>query len=402
MRGKPEPKHVRQSRILEAVIRDYVETREPVGSRSLVARHHLDVSPATVRNDMAALEEAGLIAQPHTSAGRIPTDAGYRSFVDTLNRLKPLSRAERHAFEKFLAGSVDLDDTVQRAVRLLAKVTHQVAIVQYPSLQRVSVRHVELIPVGTLHAMVIIITAAGRVEQRTLQFSAPIDITDLAKASELINDAVDGKDLDAIREVAVAGSASSATSAGSDTGAHASASSHATSSLTSSASEAQPMNEEPVTGARDTVQAITAIVLHTIQDALIADSEERVAVAGVANLSRHEEDFARSISPVLDALEEQVILLKLMTSIHHDASDPSASAASEGVSVSIGQENEHEGLAEASVVTAGYNVDHTAVGRLGIVGPTRMDYPESMRAVYAVAHYLSDILSPPTDDEEES
>ena len=131
--------------VLRAIVEDYVSTQEPVGSKSLVERHNLGVSPATIRNDMAALEDEGYIAQPHTSAGRIPTDKGYRLFVDRLSTVKPLSTAERRAIQTFLDGALDLDDIVARTVRLLAQITRQVAVVQYPSLSRSSVRHVEIV-----------------------------------------------------------------------------------------------------------------------------------------------------------------------------------------------------------------------------------------------------------------
>lgn len=136
----------RRLHVLQAIVKDYVETREPVGSRVLVERHALDVSPATIRNDMAALEEQGYIAQPHTSAGRIPTDKGYRLFVDQIDTVKPLSPAERRAIQNLLEDAVDLDDVVDRTVRLLARLTHQVAVVQYPSLSRTALRHLEARP----------------------------------------------------------------------------------------------------------------------------------------------------------------------------------------------------------------------------------------------------------------
>src|ERR1043165_2343445 len=126
----------RRLAVLRAIVEDYVSTREPVGSKALVERHRLGVSPATARNDMAALEEEGLIAQPHTSAGRVPTDAGYRLFVDRLARPKPASVAARRAIQTFLDEAVDLDDVLHRAVRTLAQLTHNVAVVQYPSLSR--------------------------------------------------------------------------------------------------------------------------------------------------------------------------------------------------------------------------------------------------------------------------
>src|SRR3954466_2011180 len=131
--------------VLRAIVEDYVSTNEPVGSKSLVDRHQLGVSPATIRNDMAALEDEGYITQPHTSAGRVPTDKGYRLFVDRLPTVKPMSQAEKRAIASLLDGAVDLDDVVQRSVRLLSQLTRQVAIVQYPILARSTVRHVELV-----------------------------------------------------------------------------------------------------------------------------------------------------------------------------------------------------------------------------------------------------------------
>ncbi len=135
----------RRLQVLRAIVQDYVGTEEPVGSKALTERHNLGVSPATVRNDMSALEEEGYIAQPHTSAGRIPTDKGYRLFVDRLADVKPMTQPERRGIQNFLDGAVDLDDVVARTVRLLAQLTRQVAAVPEPSLTRSAVRHVELL-----------------------------------------------------------------------------------------------------------------------------------------------------------------------------------------------------------------------------------------------------------------
>ena len=158
----------RKLAILRAIVTDYVSMREPIGSKALVERYQLDVSPATVRNDMAVLEEEGYITQPHTSAGRIPTDKGYRLFVDRLAAVKPLSPPERRAIETFLAGAADVDEVVRRTVRLLAQITHQVAIVQYPIERASSLRHVELVSLGGDRALVIVVSSLGRVEQRSI------------------------------------------------------------------------------------------------------------------------------------------------------------------------------------------------------------------------------------------
>ena len=164
----------RKLAVLRAIVEDYVQTREPVGSKALVDRHALGVSSATIRNDMAVLEEEGFITAPHTSAGRVPTDKGYRMFVDRLSAVKPLSAPERKAIHAFLDDAVDLDDVMGRTVRLLAQLTKQVALVQYPSLSRSSVRHIELVTIAPVRLLVIVIADTGRIEQREVR----VDVTD--------------------------------------------------------------------------------------------------------------------------------------------------------------------------------------------------------------------------------
>ena len=177
----------RRLRVLRAIVQDYVQTSEPVGSKALLERHHLGVSAATVRNDMAALEEEGLIAAPHTSAGRVPTDAGYRLFVDRLTSLKPLSTAERRAIEKFLDTAVDLDGVLSNAVRALAQLTRNVAVVQYPSLSRSRVRHMETVLLSPARLMLVLITDTGRVEQRVVELPSPVEPDDIADLRTTLN-----------------------------------------------------------------------------------------------------------------------------------------------------------------------------------------------------------------------
>ena len=148
----------RRFQVLRAIVADFVATKEPIGSKSLVDRHNLGVSSATVRNDMAVLEAEGYITQPHTSSGRVPTEKGYREFVDRLDDVKPLSGAERRAIQSFLESGVDLDDVLRRAVRLLAQLTRQVAIVQYPTLSTSTVRHLEVIALTPARLLMVVIT----------------------------------------------------------------------------------------------------------------------------------------------------------------------------------------------------------------------------------------------------
>ena len=177
--------------VLRAIVTQYVATREPVGSKAIAAGG-LGVSSATIRNDMAVLEEAGLIYQPHTSAGRVPTDRGYRVFVDRLAELKPMSGPERHALETFLSESVDIDDVVERSVRLLAQVTHQVALVQYPGARVRVLKHLEVIGLAPGRVLVVVITTDGEVGERSLTLHAALDEGQLREAREHLRVHCDG------------------------------------------------------------------------------------------------------------------------------------------------------------------------------------------------------------------
>jgi heat-inducible transcriptional repressor len=330
----------RKIAVLRAIVEDYVATEEPVGSKALVERHGLGVSPATVRNDMAVLEEEGFITQPHTSAGRIPTDKGYRLFVDRLTGLKPMSAAEKRAIATLLDGAVDLDDVVQRSVRLLAQLTRQVAVVQYPTLSRSTVRHVELVALTANRLLVILILSTGRVEQRIVELEQTIDDAELGDLRSRLNVAAAGK---VIAEAATALRA------------------------------AVPERD----GA--TMAALVDTLVEAFSD---HRSDERIAVGGAANLARFGESFDTAVRPLLEALEEHVVLLKLLGEAHTGGA----------ITVRIGAEGPYRELASTSVISTGYGPADESLATLGVVGPTRMDYPGSMAAVRAVARYVSRIL----------
>jgi heat-inducible transcriptional repressor len=330
----------RKLAVLRAIVEDYVSTNEPVGSKSLVDRHNLDVSPATIRNDMVVLEEQGYIVQPHTSAGRIPTDQGYRLFVDRLSAVKPFSAAERRAVETFLAGAYDLDDVVTRTVRLLAQLTRQVAVVQYPSLTRSAVRHIELVPLTDRRVLVVLITDTGRVEQRTVELPGQIGDEAITQLRAVLNACLDGRKLADVAEVVAD----------------------------------LPERVSP----RDRPNA--AAVFSVIVETLVERHEERVVVGGAANLTPT--DFSRGLREVLEALEEQVVLMRLL-----------GESGDGAVTVRIGSENELLGLHSTSMVTTSYGAGEQGLARLGVLGPTRMDYPTAMGAVRAVARYVGQILA---------
>ena len=331
----------RRVAVLRAIVADFVATNEPVGSKALVDRHHLGVSSATVRNDMAALEEEGYIAQPHTSAGRIPTDKGYRLFVDRLHQVKPLSGAERRAITQFLEGAVDLDDVLKRSVRLLAQLTRQVAVVQYPTLSRSTVRHLEVVRLTPARLMLVLITDTGRVDQRVVDLGDVLDEEDVARLRSLLNNSLVGQP------------------------------------LATASTRMSELPEDAPDGLRSPLLSVAAVLV----EALLERPEERLVLGGTANLTRAGTD-AGALRGMLEALEEQVVVLRLLTS----ASDPGT------VTVRIGEENESEDLWSAATVSIGYGAGTTALGGMGVVGPTRMDYPSAIAAVRAVARYVGEIV----------
>ena len=237
----------RRLEILRAIVDEYVATQEPVGSKAIAERHGLGISPATIRNEMAVLEDEGLITQPHTSAGRIPTDLGYRVFVDKLATVKPLSPAERRAIETFLDEANNLEQLMRRSAKLLADITKQVAVITYPII-------------------------------------------------------------------------------GENTG------------------------------------------------------SEKMAISGTANLARSGEDLGLTLSPILEALEEQVVLMRLLDE------------ANSTVHVRIGREQIETNLQSTSLVSVGYGANSAQLGAVGVLGPTRMDYAGSIAAVDAVARYVGRFL----------
>ncbi len=325
--------------VLRAIVQDYVASREPVGSKTIVDRHSFGVSAATIRNDMALLEEEELIVAPHTSSGRVPTDKGYRLFVDHLDGLTPLSVAQRTAIESFLDESVDLDDVLSRTVRLLSQLTQQVAMVQYPSLSHSRVRHVELVSLAETSVLAIVITDTGRVDQRLVELDEPFGAEQLAQLRSRLSEGIVGLGLAEAVEIL------------------------------------RGMAERPAPDSRSGTRIIASLI-----DQIAANRQDRLLIAGAANLARTEKDFTGSIFPVLEAIEQQVVLLRLFAELEQEGSE---------VVASIGRENASFGLGETSLVTSGYQVGGGEVARLGVLGPTRMDYLNNMAAVRAVARYLS-------------
>lgn len=332
----------RKLQVLRAIVEDYVATREPVASKTLVERYRLGVSSATVRNDMAVLEDEGYITQPHTSAGRVPTDQGYRLFVDQLMQLRSLTPAESRAIGRMLEGAVDIDDVMKRTVRLLSHLTNQVALIQYPSFSRSKVRHVDVISLTDTRLMVLVVADTGRVEQRVIEISQPVTEAFIADVRGRLLQVMPGHYFG-----------------------------EAASLLEGFEKSFTPLE-------RDWVRSIVSEIAST----LVEKSDDRVVLSGTANLSRLGETLGMTLEAMLEELEENVALLQLIA----DDIEPENTDA---LRVRIGRENPLAGFETASVVSAGYGSDPTAVAHLGVVGPTRMDYSETILMVQAVSNYLS-------------
>lgn len=329
--------------VLKAIVRDYIASKEPVGSKSLVERHSFGVSAATIRNDMAILEEEELIVAPHTSSGRVPTDKGYRMFVDQLSEVKPLSAAEKVAIEGFLSKSSDLDETLSQTVTLLSQLTNQVALVQYPSLGRASVRHIEIISIDDKRLLLMLITDSGRIQQHVLEIPGGYEVSEVEKFRNMLNESLTGKGLAEVSAIA------------------------------------KTIAQKTTGKIKTLAERVTPELLALVD----ANSQEKILLAGTSNLARREDDFPGSISPVLEAIEEQVVLLKLISEMQADQ---------HGVSLLIGRENSVDALSSTSVVISGYENQGSEIARVGVIGPTRMDYSSNIGAVRAVARYLTKSL----------
>jgi heat-inducible transcriptional repressor len=327
--------------VLRVIVEDYVNSREPVGSKSIVERHGFGVSAATIRNDMAALEEANLIHAPHTSSGRVPTDLGYRRFVDSLGEIRPLSERQLVAIERFLDESLDLDDFFGRTVKLLSDLTNQVALVQYPTLGDERVSQLVFVHISPTKAYVMLVTTAASIDRRLIDWGMRLDEVAVADLQVRLNAHLANATLGDID-----------------------------SRIVSFAESAAPTLAPAISALR------VALALQ-----VDAHRRDRLVVAGTPTLVRADSDI-RSAAPVLDAIEEQVTLLKLFAEMRGVDGDSG---------VRIGREMTDD-LSDTAIISRSYSSTSGDTARVAILGPTRMNYPLNMAAVDAVARYLSRVL----------
>ena len=331
----------RKAAILRAVVEEYIETAEPVGSQRVARSRRLGVSSATVRNDMTVLEHEGYITQPHTSAGRIPTDVGYRYFVDHFTKEGALRVAHQRAVADFFATAHRaLEDLLHETSQLLSRVTEHTAMVVGPQPEVAQVRGVQLV---TLHPGVVLavtVLSNGAVEKYTIELPDQPDEAQVNAAAAALEAQWTGCAFDRLPALAPSGD--------------------------------------------DVVDALAGAVRAGFAQVVGERPMEMLYVGGTSRLAAEQESFAtaESAAHLLELLEHQVVVVSLVRNL-----------LDQGVNVSIGSENEIEELRDCAIVLAPYRVEGELAGTVGVLGPTRMDYRQTIGAVAAVSQQLGRILT---------
>ncbi len=333
----------RKRLILQAIIEDYINTAEPVGSRTISKKYLPGTSPATIRNEMADLEDMGYIEQPHTSAGRVPSDKGYRLYVDKIMRQKTLNDAQRKMIEKeFLDTLGEIDKLIMHASKMLSKMTQYTSIVMAPQFRRTSVKQVQLIRIDSATILAVIITDAGIVKNSVLRLKQDVQPDALIRITGMLNDKLAGLGIEDINNLEV---------------------------------------EYMLNNSLGHGEIIEQIVPELLQTLIYSDNAEvyRDGVSNILNLPEYSDiNKARSF---LNIMEEKDLLFKVLNDVKGD------------VNVSIGSENELEQFRDCSLITATYQINGKTIGSVGIIGPTRMEYSKAISVVECMTSNLSDMLT---------
>ncbi len=330
----------RKAAILRAVVNEYVTTASPVGSGHVVRSPGVDVSPATVRNEMVTLEHEGYLAQPHTSAGRIPTDKGYRFFVDQLAApgvLEPVKLQQVREF--FATAHGELERMLEDTTRLLSNLTDYAAVVVSPAHEATTIRSVQLVGLGATSALVVVVLADGAVEKRTIDIDEDTDPSRLAAAGAHLANCLIGKARVQVQDVSV-----------------------------------------PPIGDRATDLIVRSATGSLVRPPNPGDSDQ-VYVGGVSRMATAF-DAVETVRSVLGTLEQQYLVVSLLRDI-----------LDRGLSVAIGTEHGFAPLEECAVVVAPFGVAGEEAGTIGLLGPTRMNYSQALAAVAVVSHRLGRHLS---------
>jgi len=329
----------RKARVLRAVVQEYIETAQPVGSGRVAETPGVDVSSATVRNEMALLESEGYLTQPHTSAGRIPTEKGYRYFVDTIGAPGALRGEQAKQVRDFFARAHgELEEMLESTSRLLSGLTAWTGVVVPPSAHDVAIRSVQVVSLAPSTVLAVTVLADGTVEKHTIEVAGEI-------GEERVN----------------------------------AASAHLAGQLNGTVRASVPASIRP-TGDADT-DAVVAAVVDVLGRTTPADTADEVFVGGASRVASAF-DAVETVQQVLSILEEQLVVVTLLRDV-----------VDRGLQVAIGTETGMEPLADAALVVAPYTIAGERAGSIGVLGPARMNYPEAMAAVAAVSRRLGSHLT---------
>ncbi|MFD1885439.1 heat-inducible transcriptional repressor HrcA [Paenibacillus wenxiniae] len=334
----------RQQMILNAIVDDYIRSAEPVGSRSISKRGDVNYSPATIRNEMADLEELGFLEQPHTSAGRIPSNKGYRYYVDHLTPVHSVKPAEVKELKRFFTEQLSAaEQMMQHAAMVLSHVTNYTSILLGPEVFHTSLRHFQLLPLEDQSAIAIMVTSTGQVENRKIRIPDHVSASELEQTVNLLNSRLIGVPLYKLK--------------------------------TRIFSE---ISEEMQRHLEHYEEMMTAL-----DGAFGQEQEQKIFLSGATNmLIQPEFRDMDKVKSILDLLEETPTLTRLMTE----------AAAPQGIQVRIGAENAHEAFENCSLITATYELDGESLGTIGILGPTRMEYGRVIGILNMLSHDMTRIL----------
>ena len=335
----------RAQHLFKTLVERYIRDGQPVGSRTLSRDSELNLSPATVRNVMADLEEFGLLKSPHTSAGRVPTQKGFRFFVDTLLRVEPLEQAQVAMLKEHLDPTKDRGALMESTSALLSDITHLAGVVMVPRQEQATLRQVEFLSLSDDQVLVILVVNEREVQNRIIRTGKRYSSAELTQAANYLNERCAGKDLIAVRNDILA----------------------------------------ELHDARETMNQMMAAAVEMAEKALVTEpSVESVLVAGHTYLMEaHELADMEKLRRIFEVFSEKRDLLHLL--------DHSLSA--QGVQIFIGEESGYNALEECSVVTAPYGADERVLGVIGVIGPTRMAYDRVIPVVDITARLLSAALN---------
>jgi heat-inducible transcriptional repressor len=332
----------RKSNVLRAIIEDYVATAEPVGSRTIARKYNLGVSPATIRNEMSDLEDLGYLEQPHTSAGRIPSDRGYRYYVDCLMQYQEVSPVEAELIRRTFERKVrEIDVLVRETARLLSDTTHLTAVISGPQIEKASFKELRLVPLGGDKAVLVYITDSGFIENQVLELPVEVTMLELARVSDVLNEQLRGQRVESLPKTAI-----------------------------------QALQRE-----LSRYGALLEQALHFLEQRMDPGERNRLYLGGTTHmLDQPEFRDVNKLRTLLNVLEHEDVVANVLD----------VGRETEGVEIQIGEEIQVRELADCSIVSATYRLGDQVIGKMGVIGPKRMEYARVVGLMNQITRQLAE------------